>query len=68
MFQLTNATKAGIIAAINATIVLLATFGVPISQGELQAVLGFANAAMGLYVLLTYKDSPKRTPDEPPAA
>jgi predicted MFS family arabinose efflux permease len=63
--KLTNAQKAGIIAALNAALGLAVVFGAPLTEQQIGAILGFANAFLGLFVLGTYKDSPKRIPDEP---
>lgn len=63
MPALTNATKAGIIALVNATLGLLLAFGVPLTEVQTGAVLVFVNAALGLFVGVTFKDSPKRVPD-----
>lgn len=58
---MTNATKAGVISALNALLGLLIAFGVPLTEVQTAAVLGFGNAVLGVWVGLTYKNSPKRT-------
>lgn len=63
--KLTNAQKAGIIAVLNAALGLAVVFGAPLTETQIGAILGFANAVLGLFVAVTYKDSPKRIPDEP---
>jgi len=60
---LTNATKAGIIAALNALLGLLIAFGVPLSDVQTAAILGFGNAVLAVVVGLTYQNSPKRVPE-----
>lgn len=60
---MTNATKAGIIACINAGLGLAVAFGVVLSPEQMGAILAFANTALGLWVALTYKNSVKRVPD-----
>lgn len=60
---MTNATKAGIIAAINAALGLAVSFGVGLTEAQSGAIIVFANAALGLIVGLTFKDSAKRIPD-----
>ncbi len=60
---MTNATKANIIAALNALLGLLLAFGVPLSDIQTAAILVFANAAAGMFVGVTFKSSPKRVPE-----
>lgn len=60
---MTNATKALIIAAINALLVLIVAFGVTLSDGQNAAITGAVNAVLAIYVALTYTNSPKRIPD-----
>jgi hypothetical protein len=60
---LTNATKAAIIAAVNAALALVLAFGVPVTDLQTAAITGFANTILGLWVAFTYKNSPKRVPD-----
>lgn len=57
---MTNATKALIIAAINAGLVLVVSFGVSLSDAQTAAIIGAANAGLALYVALTYQNSPAR--------
>jgi hypothetical protein len=58
----TNATKAQIIVLINAIFSAVVVFG--IFTAEQAGSLGLvANAALGVYVAMTYKDSPKRVPE-----
>ena len=59
---MTNAIKAGIIAALNAAFGVAVAFGAPLTADQIGAVMGFANVALALVVLLTYKNSPRRIP------
>lgn len=56
---MTNATKAHIIALVNALLALAASFHW-ISEGQVGALGLVVNALLGLYVATTYKNSPKR--------
>jgi hypothetical protein len=60
---LTNATKANLIAALNAVLVCATLFGLDLTDAQVVAVMGVANALGVLVVGLTYKDSPKRIPE-----
>ena len=60
---MTNATKAAIIALVNTGLGLLTAFDVALTEAQKGAIIAFVNAALVLVVLLTYKNSPKRTPD-----
>lgn len=60
---MTNATKAGVIAVLNAGLGLAVAFGVPLTETQIGAIMMFANSAGGLAVLLTYKASSKRLPE-----
>lgn len=60
---MTNATKANLIAALNALLGLAVLFGAPLSEEQIAGVLAAANAVGVLVIGLTYKSSPKRTPD-----
>lgn len=60
---MTNATKANIIAAINASLGLAIAFGVSLTEIQTAATLVFANAVLALFVGVTFKNSPKRMPD-----
>lgn len=59
---MTNATKAQAIVLINSIVSAVVVFGLlsDIKAGALGLV---ANAALGLYVAATYKNSPKRVPE-----
>ncbi len=59
---MTNATKAQLVALINALLVCVVSFGVNVSDGQQAAVTAVVNAALSLWVGLTYKQSAKRTP------
>lgn len=60
---MTNSTKAAIIAVLNAALGLLLAFGVPITEVQTAAILALGNSVLGLWVGLTYKNSPTRVPD-----
>lgn len=61
---MTNATKAMLIALINAGLGLAAVFGLDLSPEQMGAIITFANAALALVVGLTYKNSAKRIPED----
>jgi hypothetical protein len=56
----TNATKAQILAAVNALIVLVTAFGLELSADQIGAITLTVNALFSAYIGLTYKQSPKR--------
>jgi hypothetical protein len=60
---LTNATKANLIAVLNAVLIAATLFGLDLSDEQVLAVMGVANALGVLAVGMTYKDSPKRIPE-----
>ena len=64
---MTNATKAGIVAAVNAAMGVVAAFGLELTTAQQGAIITAVNAGLGLWVALTYKNSAKRVPDEPAA-
>jgi hypothetical protein len=57
---LTNATKANLIAVINAVLLCATLFGLELTDAQVAGIMGVANALGVLAVSLTYKDSPKR--------
>lgn len=59
---MTNATKAQIIAAVNALLGLAVAFDVVLTQAQIGAVDVAVNAVLSLLVGLTFKQSPRRTP------
>lgn len=61
--EVTNATKAGVIAVVNALLGLAVSFDIALTQAQTGAILAATNAVLGLWVALTYKDSAKRIPD-----
>ena len=63
IIKLTNATKAQIIVVVNAILALGIAFGLDLSNEQTAAITAAINAILGLWVGLTYKDSPKRIPD-----
>ena len=62
---ITNATKAHIIAAINAALGLLIAFDVTLTQAQLGAIDVAVNAVLGLIVAITFTYSSKRVPASP---
>jgi hypothetical protein len=61
---ITNATKAVWIGVLNALFQFSEAFGLyDFSDEKKSAILGLFNAAALAYVLVTYKDSPKRIPE-----
>jgi len=60
--EITNATKANLIAVINTGLALLITFGVNVSDAQSAAIVGFVNSALILWVSFTYALSAKRDP------
>ena len=63
LLQLTNATKAVILAVVNSALGLAVAFGAPLTETQTGAIFALANAIAALIVLVTYKDSKKRIPD-----
>lgn len=61
---MTNATKALVTSLVNAVIALVVAFGWDATDAQIAAILGVSNAVLALWVALTYKNSPKRIPDE----
>lgn len=62
MHHITNATKAQVVVLINAVVSAVVVFGL-LSDVKAGALGLVANAALGVYVAATYKDSPKRIPE-----
>lgn len=62
MPQFTNATKAAVAVFINSVVSALVVFSV-LSDVKAGALGLVANAALGVYVAVTYQDSPKRLPE-----
>lgn len=60
---MTNSLKAGIIAALNGAFGVAIAFDVPLTEIQIGAINVFVNAILGLWVALTYKNSPSRIPD-----
>jgi hypothetical protein len=65
---ITNATKANIIALVNAIILCLQAFGVPINNAQQAAIGAVVNAALVTWIGLTYKSSKMRAEEPAPAA
>jgi hypothetical protein len=64
MPQPTNATKAIVIALVNALFALAVTFDVVLTPAQQGAIFTVVNLAMAAYVSLTFEKSPRRLPDE----
>lgn len=60
---MTNATKAVVVALVNACVALVIAFGVALTDAQQFAIALTANTALTAWVALTYKNSPKRIPD-----
>lgn len=61
---MTNATKANIIAFLNALLAVAVLFGLDLTEDQLAGIAVALNALGAVVVGLTYKASPKRVPDE----
>jgi hypothetical protein len=61
---MTNATKAQIIVLINTGMSLLIAFGFSLSDAQTAAITSFVNAALGVWVGLTYTHSKLRKNEE----
>lgn len=59
---MTNALKAGIVAFANAILAALPLFGVPLNEAQIAALALIVNTGLGIWVALTYKNSPARIP------
>lgn len=63
MPKLTNAVKAAIIATVNAGIaVLIFVGGVDLDEAQVAVLDVFVNAVLGLWLALSYQESPTRIP------
>jgi hypothetical protein len=60
---MTNASKAQAIVLVNSLLSLAVLFGAPLSEVQLAGIGVAVNAALGLYVGLTYERSKKRLPE-----
>ena len=60
---MTNATKAQILALVNAVLLLVVAFDVALPQAQIGALGVAVNAALSLWAGLTYGKSAKRVPD-----
>ena len=63
MIQTSNATKAQLVVLANALLVLVTSFGVEVSDAQQAGITGFVNAALSVWIGLTYKQSSRRIPD-----
>lgn len=60
---MSNATKAQVLALVNAVLLLAVAFDVAVSQAQIGAIGVAVNAALSVWVSLTYRNSAKRIPD-----
>jgi hypothetical protein len=60
---MTNASKAQAIVLVNSLLSLAVLFGAPLSEVQLAGIGVVVNAALGLFVGLTYERSKKRVPE-----
>lgn len=60
---MTNATKALIIAFINAGLALAVGFGLNLTTEQFALIIAFIDAGMVLWIGLTYKESSTRLPE-----
>lgn len=60
---MTNAVRAQIVVAVNAILAVVASFGFNVSDNQMGTISLAVNAILGVWVALTYKDSPKRIAD-----
>ena len=58
-----NATKAQIVAIVNAILVALPAFGILTDNTQMGAVVGIFNVSAAMFVGGTYKQSPNRISD-----
>jgi hypothetical protein len=65
--HMTNATKANVIALVNAFLLCLQAFGVPLTNEQQAAIGALVNAALVTWIGVTYKDSKARVPEAAPA-
>ena len=61
---MTNNTKAQVIAAVNAALIMVISFGLAITDAQQAAIMGGVNAILSLFMVFTYKNSHKRIPDK----
>lgn len=67
MREMTNATKANVIALVNAAMLCLQAFGVPLTNEQQAAIGGLVNATLVAWIGMTYRASKHRAPQEPAA-
>lgn len=61
--RITNATKGALIGLVNATLALIISFGVDVTDEQTAGISGLVNAALIVWILATQKNSPVRIPD-----
>jgi hypothetical protein len=62
--HMTNATKAQLVAAVNAIVLCLQVFGVPINNAQQAAIGVAANAVFGVWIAMTSKNAETRADDD----
>ena len=65
MFRMTNASKALVIAFLNADLAVALAFGIPLTTTQLGAIGAAVNAGLSLWVGVT-RNSPQRKPKAAP--
>jgi hypothetical protein len=65
---LTNATKAIVMVIVSAVLGLITSLGLDLSGEQVGYINTIVDGILGLWIALTYKDSPKRVEDEDIAA
>lgn len=63
LWAMTNAIKAQIIVVVNSIFGLLEAFDVDLSDAKQGSIIVLVNAVLALWVLLTYKNSKTRIPE-----
>ncbi|HEY3544349.1 MAG TPA: hypothetical protein VGK79_17565 [Gaiellaceae bacterium] len=62
--HMTNATKAQLVAAVNAIVLCLQVFAVPINNSQQAAIGVAANAIFGVWIAMSAKESKRRADDD----
>lgn len=60
---MTNALRAQIVVAVNALMAVIVSFGVSLTDSQTGAIALAVNAVLGVWIAMTYKSSPRRTPE-----
>lgn len=61
---MTNATKAVILGLVNAAFGLCIAFDIILTTAQQGAIVAFVDLALTAWIGITYKNSPKRIPDD----